>query len=309
MTISIELILHDAVEHSREKFKAKAGNKYYCDKSVLDEKDSYKRFIHSGGVKKRGQEEFLKSRAFISNLEIEEERRQASFNEILGNDLYKRFYQGILHGGKMSESSKKDRESIRAEFRQRDLINQLINKDENEINAEQYRKIYDYTVEKQNELLAGNCPDYCNAAYHYLIQQRVDDILSFYNAMHNTPSYVYVQIIATQGKYDHVFILINSFNNKKGQPILGQLYHELPRGAWVCDPWAKIVCCAEDYNDRWKSKMSKWHLLGKCLVLSSNDSNQFPLKKDTYLTIQNSVKKILNQAIISPDGNITARAL
>ncbi|MBE8589316.1 hypothetical protein IQ211_18695, partial [Xenorhabdus griffiniae] len=129
-----------------------------------------------------------------------------------------------------------------------------------------------------------------------------------------------IQVVGTLGIYDHVFITIGDFNHDVFKPVLGRLYHNLPKELWICDPWANIVCPAEKYNDLWKNKMNKWHYMGKCLTLAETpipngqvippSANCYsPLKKSTYLTIQNSVKKVFNLAIISPDKNVRITAL
>ncbi|WP_186435661.1 hypothetical protein, partial [Xenorhabdus innexi] len=170
---------------------------------------------------------------------------------------YQNLYEGILFGERISRQNIKNRDEIKARFRQQEKHERLHKISEAEQHAEIYKELYNYTLKNKDRLLAGNCPDYCNCAFYYLINNCLDKIIKFFNAGLATSNHVYIQVLGTLGVYDHVFITIGSFNHNMFTPVLGRLYHHLPKELWVCDPWANIVCPAEKYSDLWKNKMDK----------------------------------------------------
>ncbi|MBE8596748.1 hypothetical protein [Xenorhabdus sp. BG5] len=315
----IETILNNAIKHSRELLKAKAGNKYYFDDNLLKEKGKYKEFLYGDKMNDHKYNEFNKVRNFVGTLR--------EFNEsiiekdsTIKNKIYKNLYENIMHERGINEQNIKKRNEIRSAFREQEEYRRLYKIHKAEREATIYKELYNYTLSNKENLLTGNCPDYCNCAFHYLINNYLDDILRFFNTGSATPNHIYIQIIGTLGMYDHVFITIGAFNHNMFKPILGRLYHNLPKELWICDPWANIVCPAEKYNEQWINKMDKWHYIGKCLTLAETPTPngqvippsancQSPIKKSTYLTIQNSVKKVFNLAIISPDKNVIITAL
>ncbi|MCG3463844.1 hypothetical protein L7G72_18920 [Xenorhabdus bovienii] len=313
----IESILNEAVRHSREVLKAKAGNKYYFDNSLPKEKGIQKEFLYGDEMQVHKYNEFKKMRNFI---DILEKNNDIEENTKFKNDVYRSIYDGIMYGGKMNEKNIKKRNEIKYKLCEQEKYDKLYNLNKIERETNVYKELYNYALKNKDNLLVGNCPDYCNCAFHYLINNCLDNILNFFNSGLENPRHVYIQTVGTLGVHDHVFITIGAFNHNIFKPILGRLYHNLPQELWICDPWANIVCPAEKYNDMWKSKMDKWHYMGKCLNLeeSSIPNNQVippsakcdsPLKKNTYLTIQNSVKKVFNLAVISPDKNVKTMAL
>ncbi|OKP04844.1 hypothetical protein [Xenorhabdus eapokensis] len=320
----IESILNDAVRHSREMLKAKSGNKYYFDNAPLKEKGTYKEFLYGNEMQKHKYNEFNKMRNFIDVFRKKEhniEKNDKFKNDKFKNDIYRSMYENIMHGSEINEQSIKKRNEIKSKLHEQEKHERLYKRNEIEREADTYKALYNYTLKNKDNFLSGNCPDYCNCAFHYLIHNCLDNILKFFNSGLENPDHVYIQIVGAVGVHDHVFITIGSFNHNMFKPILGRLYHNLPKELWVCDPWANIVCPAEKYNDLWKSKMDKWHYMGKCIVLAEEDpipnrkvippsaKCHSPLKKNTYLTIQNSMKKVFNLAVISPDKNVKIMAL
>ncbi|BET96261.1 hypothetical protein [Xenorhabdus taiwanensis] len=311
---------HDIFEQSipREILKAKSCNKYYFDNAPLKEKGRYKEFLYGDKMQEHKYNEFKKMRNFIDVFKKKEHSIEE--NNKFKNDIYRSMYKGIMHGGEINEQSIEKRNEIKSKFREQEKYERLYKRNEIEREADVYKELYNYALKNKDDFLAGNCPDYCNCEFYYLIHNRLDNILNFFNSGLKTPEHVYIQIVGTLGVHDHVFITIGSFNHNMFKPILGRLYHNLPKELWVCDPWANIVCSAEKYNDMWKNKMDKWHYMGKCLVLAEEPipnskaippsaKCHSPLKKNTYLTIQNSVKKVFNLAVISPDKNVKIMAL
>ncbi|WP_340611485.1 hypothetical protein [Xenorhabdus bharatensis] len=319
----IESILNDAVKYSREIINAKAGNKYYFDMDLVKEKGSVKLSLYNPEIKQGVHDRYEYSRKLVDD-SIEDSKEE--INYLKGkikecNSVYKDFYQAIMYGGKIDEKSTKQRNDIRNKFYEKALYEKLFNDEKSEMTTSAYEKLYNYEVrESKRHLITGTCPDYSNNAFHYLMHQRVDDILKFFSTGLINNKHVYIQIVCTEGIYDHVFMTIGSFDNNMFKPMLGRLYHELPIDLWVCDPWANIVCRSDKYNDLWKNKMNKWHYVGKCLELKMrvipkgekappSAESSSPIKRDTYLTIQNSVKKVIGLGVISPDKRITIQAL
>ncbi|MDR0217635.1 MAG: hypothetical protein LBI71_01915 [Enterobacteriaceae bacterium] len=310
----IESILKDAVKHAREILQAKTVNKYYFDDDILKEKGRYKEILYGEKMIDHKRTEFNKMRTLLTSL-CQKEYDIENKTECK-NDIYRSMYEGIMYGGRINEQRIKKRNKIRTDFRKQEEYANLYRRDETERMADNNRELYNYMLKNKKRLLSGNCPDYCSCAFHYLINNRIDDILNFFNNSSETSNHIYIQIVVTLGIYDHAFITIGCFNYNVFKPILGRLYHDLPKGLWVCDPWANIVCRAEKYNDMWKNKMDKWHYMGKCLILGENNEqatfpsikNHSPLNKNTYLTIQNSVKKVCSLAVISPDKNVIIKA-
>ncbi|WP_340620473.1 hypothetical protein [Xenorhabdus siamensis] len=182
-------------------------------------------------------------------------------------------------------------------------------------NLKDINQKHQYLLSNEHNNLVGNCPELCLATYIYLIKERAKDIWELYNASWNyeypqLTCPIYIQQIYTLGVYDHVFLLLDHPDSLVRRPKIGTIYHELPEGSWVCDPWADIVCLAEDYNDRWKHKMMEWNHQGMCLLLKSPGSSSpsaesfSPLKKYTYLTVECSDKQVYRLSAIYRDGQV-----
>ncbi|WP_340611483.1 hypothetical protein [Xenorhabdus bharatensis] len=171
-----------------------------------------------------------------------------------------------------------------------------------------------YLQDNEHNELVGNCVELSWAVYLYLIQKRAKDIWDLYNINWSYDSSkltypIYIQLIATLGVYDHVFLLLDHSDSIVHRPKIGTKYNELPEGTWVCDPWADIVCLAENYNDKWKNKMMEWNHQGMCLMLKktpeSPSSESFsPLKKYTFNTIQCSTKQVYRLSAIHNNGEV-----
>ncbi|HEY8608992.1 MAG TPA: hypothetical protein VIM12_17900 [Noviherbaspirillum sp.] len=51
--------------------------------------------------------------------------------------------------------------------------------------------------------------------------------------------------------------------------MLGKSMREWPSDIAICDPWANIACPANQYPDRFRSKMAQWHDNGKLIFFRS----------------------------------------
>ncbi|MDC9596047.1 hypothetical protein [Xenorhabdus anantnagensis] len=189
---------------------------------------------------------------------------------------------------------------------------------------------YDHIMsERKNDaLLVGNCKELSLIAFMYLAKEKASNIYHLYkNSFTANKSGeihdIYIEVLAAAplSRYDHCFVMLyypphtydKKFQNKK----IDEEYNILPSGAWICDPWANIVCLSENYDTHWKSKMASWAKDGKYLALgsasiSSNykntelsplESRGHPLYANTFNMIENSKKKVLHKAIIKPDGS------
>ncbi|WP_186435662.1 hypothetical protein, partial [Xenorhabdus innexi] len=64
----IESILNEAVKHSREILKAKAGNKYYYDINIPKQKGEHKEHLYENEMIDHKNNEFNKVREFADTL-------------------------------------------------------------------------------------------------------------------------------------------------------------------------------------------------------------------------------------------------
>jgi hypothetical protein len=110
---------------------------------------------------------------------------------------------------------------------------------------------------KRYPLVTGSCEDYSATAYLYLTQRCEDIVAEFGRA---------VNVFSVQAG-DHEFLMVNAPNVLNStQNILPPLNEHTLSNAWVCDPWASIVCSARDYPTQWKAKMEKWSGAGKKIL-------------------------------------------
>ncbi|MDC9594372.1 hypothetical protein [Xenorhabdus sp. IM139775] len=183
---------------------------------------------------------------------------------------------------------------------------------------------YNYILSIQNHNLVGNCNELSFIVFMYLLKKESKEILEYYrkNSLSGSSKKenpIYIQIIATaHPPYNHSFVMISCANDYPDSKMqIDNKYIDLPENAWICDPWANIVCLSKNYNTQWKNKMHQWSAQGKCLYLgnlSQPSKNQLvatppgdefsPINHNIYFTIQNSKKVIQHRAIITPNGNI-----
>ncbi|PHM28245.1 hypothetical protein [Xenorhabdus budapestensis] len=179
--------------------------------------------------------------------------------------------------------------------------------------------------------LVGNCNELANTVFIYLARERVSDIYNLYKNSFtaNTSGEIqsiYIEILypSPLSRYDHCFVMLyyplhtyNIESQYKETNPLYKVYNKIPDGAWICDPWANIVCLSENYDANWQRKMLDWAIDGKYLSLGQAPTpsiykSKFPLQGDpgnplyenTFYMMSNSPKTVSDQAIIRPDGTV-----
>ena len=123
----------------------------------------------------------------------------------------------------------------------------------------------------------GNCGEMAQLAFNFLKKKNVSVAklsLGF------GESGVDPLVPKTIFKGDHAFLLVG--HNFHGYDVNGKIlptinkesifYKDVKdfKNAYICDPWANIVCPVTDYPSRWESKMKKWSGLGKFISYESN---------------------------------------
>lgn len=123
----------------------------------------------------------------------------------------------------------------------------------------------------------GNCGEMAQLAFNFLKKKNVSVAklsLGF------GESGVDPHVPKTIFKGDHAFLLVG--HNFHGYDVNGKIlptinkesifYKDVKdfKNAYICDPWANIVCPVTDYPSRWESKMKKWSGLGKFISYESN---------------------------------------
>ena len=123
----------------------------------------------------------------------------------------------------------------------------------------------------------GNCGEMAQLAFNFLKKKNVSVAklsLGF------GESGVDPLVPKTIFKGDHAFLLVG--HNFHGYDVNGKIlptinkesifYKDVKdfKNAYICDPWANIVCPVTDYPSRWESKMQKWSGLGKFITYGSN---------------------------------------
>ena len=124
----------------------------------------------------------------------------------------------------------------------------------------------------------GNCGEMAQLAFNFLKKKNVSVAklsLGF------GESGVDPLVPKTIFKGDHAFLLVG--HNFHGYDVNGKIlptinkesifYKDVKdfKNAYICDPWANIVCPVTDYPSRWESKMNKWSGLGKFISYGSNN--------------------------------------
>jgi hypothetical protein len=73
--------------------------------------------------------------------------------------------------------------------------------------------------------------------------------------------HVDIHFIEIADPHDHVFLMVGQcLSWERRFPTSWGDYFT---SAWVCDPWANIVCPANYFPFEWETKMLKWHHSGK----------------------------------------------
>ncbi|OTA18902.1 hypothetical protein Xbed_02888 [Xenorhabdus beddingii] len=169
---------------------------------------------------------------------------------------------------------------------------------------------YDYLIRNRPASgFVGNCGEYSYFAFYHLMKMCPADIRKTYTTNKECP--IYVQLPVLLQPYDHTFILIYQADSLSYHPNRFLKFNAIPSDAWVCDPWADIICLAQHYDDVWKNQMAKWHQKGLCIrtVLSdeklAHNQNYSPLRERTYTNISNGNKFIAHLGTIYPNGKNT----
>ncbi|OTA21093.1 hypothetical protein Xbed_00739 [Xenorhabdus beddingii] len=177
------------------------------------------------------------------------------------------------------------------------------------------REIYHYLHRNKNYFLVGNCILLSIFALYYLKKKHKNSLRAlFYNPNVNYTrfrSLLNLQIICLQAPYSHAFVMVSPPSNADTKPYLGMISEPnvFPQNAWICDPWANIICPAMDYDKRWKARMSEWNMQGKIIHAAhfslKNDPhmNGSPLGKYAYTATQRGVKMTTGIITIYPDGS------
>ncbi|MDR0217339.1 MAG: hypothetical protein LBI71_00380 [Enterobacteriaceae bacterium] len=176
-------------------------------------------------------------------------------------------------------------------------------------------RIYDYLVSHKNSFLVGNCLLLAIFALQYLKKTHKTTLCQLYYSpdtnISELTSLLTLQLIVTLRPYNHAFALICPPSYTLPKPKAGQIYlpNQFPDDSWVCDPWANIVCPANNYNNQWSIRMREWNFKGKNLYLSrsnspqDNDYNLSPLGKYAYTIVSRSQTTINELITIYPNGD------
>ncbi|MDR0217846.1 MAG: hypothetical protein LBI71_03020 [Enterobacteriaceae bacterium] len=182
-------------------------------------------------------------------------------------------------------------------------------------------KKYDYFLSRSrnyrwhNQSLIGNCGELSISALCYLAQQRSQDLLNWVinsgkRNIENKTTAIYILNIEFINPYDHMSTVILFPENNQNLPKINKIYHsydDLPDNSWVCDPWANIVCQYREYHSQWRNKMDKWNSVGKSASIYQDEQLEdypSPLTLNNYNAIIRIPKKVINMAMIFPDGKI-----
>ncbi|MDX7988698.1 hypothetical protein FE392_15390 [Xenorhabdus sp. 12] len=175
-------------------------------------------------------------------------------------------------------------------------------------------KIYSDLISEKNSFLVGNCLLLTIFALQHLKKVYKQNLCQLFyppdTDLSKLTCLLSLQLIVTDKPYNHAFALICPPSHIFPQHKIKGKYEPnvFPEGSWVCDPWANIVCSAQDYNHAWKARMAEWNTKGKVVFMGrtktdyDNNFNYSPLGLYTYMAIQKSKKTIDEIIIIFPNG-------
>ncbi|MBD2811476.1 hypothetical protein ID853_11415 [Xenorhabdus sp. Vera] len=149
-----------------------------------------------------------------------------------------------------------------------------------------------YTINKFKKNLGGNCHELSQYVFHDLIKNYSFEIFNFYRGIDNNSTYIVM--CGAPKPYDHTFVTIYHPSTTENDPI-SKLQHLQPE-AWICDPWADIICKGLQYPYEWDKTMKTWYDNSHYIITNEslrysevrNDRyNQFfsPLRDQAYYTI------------------------
>jgi len=125
---------------------------------------------------------------------------------------------------------------------------------------EEYKYIKKHNEDRDPLELCGNCHELCTVAFYYLVNNYIE-LVKHYS------THVDIHFIEIADQHDHAFLMVGQYLSWDRQlPASWGGY--LP-SAWVCDPWANIVCPANYFPFEWEAKMLKWHHAGKKLRIEA----------------------------------------
>ncbi|MDX7987503.1 hypothetical protein FE392_09190 [Xenorhabdus sp. 12] len=183
---------------------------------------------------------------------------------------------------------------------------------------------------KRNSFLVGNCNELSISVLMYLAELNKDNLSQYFRydsntAPQNDMQSIYIEILApVRASTYHCFVMVYfpprihnyQFKNTNMNPLY-KTYDKLPDGAWICDPWAEIVCLAEEYDAHWKDTMCSLAKQGKYLSLGNSPppslyKPQYPPDRDpcypmyshTLNMMSNSAMQVNHQAIIKADNTV-----
>ncbi|WP_340608657.1 hypothetical protein [Xenorhabdus bharatensis] len=169
-----------------------------------------------------------------------------------------------------------------------------------------------FTINKFKRSLTGNCQERSQYVFHELMKFHSFEIFNFYIKKDKNPTYI--ALCAAPQPYDHAFIMIHHPTTKQKHPL--RELKTLPPEAWICDPWAEIICKGSQYPDNWKKKMEEWER-DSHYVLSTDSSQLKENTPDKYNTLFSPLRehvlnaisfnyefRLINVAFIDDKGNL-----
>ncbi|MDC9597280.1 hypothetical protein [Xenorhabdus anantnagensis] len=179
------------------------------------------------------------------------------------------------------------------------------------------KEIYKHLRKNKDSYLVGNCMLLSIFSFCYLKEKHKNSLRAlFYNPTIDYTEFnslLTLQILCIQAPYSHAFVMVCPPSNTETKPELCMISEPnvFPQNAWICDPWANIICPAIDYDTMWKIKMAKWNLKGKTVHAVNQDFenkadfNESPLSKYSYTAIQMGRKMTTDIITIHPNGKLT----
>ncbi|MDR0217506.1 MAG: hypothetical protein LBI71_01260 [Enterobacteriaceae bacterium] len=112
---------------------------------------------------------------------------------------------------------------------------------------------------------AGNCDQYAVKAFE-LLRERMERIADIYSDKFSILA-VGIMSNRAESNFGHTFLMLANYHFNRNQ--LPNIFQKnINSEAWICDPWANIVCQSHQYPLEWNIKMLKWRAKGKFFSLS-----------------------------------------